>query len=312
MLPSRRKWLKRFAIYFALAATLWLLASYAGVYWLTRRPHAVFAEPLPELSWGKAQSFRIATADGEELGAWFIDGRADQPLVLLLHGYRGCRRNCLPQAKIAADAGCPVLLISCRAHGDSTGDKCDVGYTSRKDVVAAVEWLRQRHPGRPVIVWGQSQGAAAAIFAASELNDQVAGYILECPYRDLRAAVWHRMEFYLPPIVRNVAYAGATFVAPLILPEVDDISPVKEASSIPKSARVLILAGEKDWRAPPDEARAIHARVQAPSRLLIVPGADHVRFAKANSQLYQEAVLQLIGECGHDFITKTRKNEITK
>jgi pimeloyl-ACP methyl ester carboxylesterase len=78
---------------------------------------------------------------------------------------------------------------------------------------------------------------------------------------------------------------------------VDAISPLHEASSIPKSARVLILAGEKDWRAPPEEAQAIHARVQAPCRLLIVPEAGHVRFLKADASLYKEAVLDLIEQC---------------
>ena len=297
MLPSRRKWVKRITFYAVIAVGLWLLASFAGVYWLTRRPHAVFAEPVPEISWAKVQAFRLATEDGEELGAWFIDGRADQPVVLLLHGYRGCRHNCLPQAKIAAEAGCPVLLISLRAHGDSTGEICDAGYSARKDVVAAVAWLRQRYPSRPVVVWGQSLGAAAAVFAASDLGDQVSGYILECPYQDLRTAVWNRMEFYLPPLLRNVAYAGATLVAPLILPDVDSISPLKEASSIPQSSRVLVLAGDKDRRARPEEARAIHARLQGSARLVIVPGADHMKLFETNPMVYREVVLDLIAIC---------------
>lgn len=297
MLPGRRKWVKRFTFYGVIVVGLWLFASYAGVYWLTRRPHAVFAEPVPEVSWGKVQAFRLATDDGEELGAWFVDGRADQPLVLLLHGYRGCRHNCLPQAKIAAEAGCPVLLISLRAHGDSTGETCDAGYSARKDVVAGINWLRQHYAGRPVVVWGQSLGAAATVFAASEPNNQVAGYILECPYQDLRTAVWNRMEYYLPPLLRNIAYAGATFVAPLILPEVDSISPLKEASIIPPSSRVLVLAGDKDRRARPEEARAIRARLQGPARLVIVPGGDHVKLLEADPMVYQEAVLDLIAKC---------------
>jgi fermentation-respiration switch protein FrsA (DUF1100 family) len=146
-------------------------------------------------------------------------------------------------------------------------------------------------------MWGQSLGAAAAVFAASELNDQVAAYILECPYRDLRTAVWNRMEYYLPPLLRNVAYAGATLVAPLVLPDVDTISPLKEASSIPQSSRVLVLAGDKDRRARPEEARDIHARLQGPARLVIVPGGDHVKLFEADPTIYQQAVLDVIAKC---------------
>ena len=297
MLPGRRKWLKRIAIISILAVGLWLAASYAGVYWLTRRPHAVFSEPVPEISWGKPLAFRLATGNGEELGAWFIDGRADQPLVLLLHGHRGCRGNCLPQAKLLAEKGCPVLLISLRAHGDSTGELNDVGYSARKDVVAAVAWLRERCPGRPVVIWGQSLGAAAAVFSAAEMNEPVKGCILECPYQDLRTAVWNRMEYYLLPLVRSIGYAGATLVAPLVLSDVDKISPLEAASSISKSSRVLILVGGKDCRAHPEEARAIFSRLQAPARIVIVPGADHMKLFETNPAVYQEAILQMIDQC---------------
>jgi uncharacterized protein len=294
---NRRKWLKRSAIFAIAAIGLWLLGSLSTAYLLTRRPHPVFTEPLPDVPWGHPQSFRLSTDDGQELGAWFFSGRHDQPLILLLHGNRGCRRDCLPQAEILVAAGCPALLISMRAHGDSTGDVNDVGYSARNDVIAAVNWLREKQPGRPVIVWGQSLGAAAAVFAASHLGDDVAGYILECPYQDLRTAVRNRTEYYLPPIAAQVAYAGAATVSPLVLPDVDRISPLEAASSIPESARVLILAGGADRRARAAEARAIFERIQSHARLLVVPEADHLRLLATDPTAYQEAVLKLIGDC---------------
>ena len=81
-----------------------------------------------------------------------------------------------------------------RAHGDSTGEFDDAGYGARRDVCAAVEFLERRRPGRPVIVDGNSLGSAAAIFAAGELGHRVAAYILECPYQDLKIAVWNRID----------------------------------------------------------------------------------------------------------------------
>jgi hypothetical protein len=38
----------------------------------------------------------------------------------------------------------------------------DFGYSARQDVLAAVDWLEHNHFGRPVVVWSQSLGAAAA------------------------------------------------------------------------------------------------------------------------------------------------------
>jgi pimeloyl-ACP methyl ester carboxylesterase len=291
------KWLRRLAIYATLAVVLWLVGSYFMVYRFTQRPQPMFAEPAPEISWGEIQSLRLPTDDGEELGAWFIDGEAEQPLVLLLHGHRGCRRDCLAQAKMLAEAGCPVLLISLRAHGDSTGQVNDAGYSARHDVAAAVGWLRKNHPDRPVVVWGRSLGAAAAVFAAGQLSNGVTGYILECPYQDVYTAVWNRMEYYLPPVVRHLAYAGAVIVAPLVLPEADKISPLDAAASIPESSRVLIMAGSNDRRARPEEARAVFERVRSHARLVIVPQADHLRLHEADAGLYEESVLKVIGAC---------------
>ena len=101
-----------------------------------------------------------------------------------------------------------MLAITLRAHGDSTGEVNDIGWGARHDVVAAVEFLRKKFPGRPVFVVGRSMGAAAAIFAAEELKTDVAGYFLEQPYKDLTSAVWNRLQNHLPPVLDWVAYCG--------------------------------------------------------------------------------------------------------
>lgn len=281
----------------ALAVALWLLASYAAAYRLTRRAGPPRAEPAPALTWGLATPLRLTTSDGQELGAWFVDGRPDRPVVLLLHGNGGSRSACLAQAELAAGAGSPVLMISFRAHGDSTGEVNDFGYSGRHDVIAAVEWLRGRCPGRPVVVWGQSLGAAAALFAAAELGDRVSGYILECPYQDIRTATRNRTRMYLPPVVEYVAYVGFSVVVPAVLPNADEVSPLKAAARVPPSARVLVLAGSADRRATPAEAAAIAAAAGDRAELVVIEGGDHLRLAASDPVKYREAILGLLMNC---------------
>src|SRR5262245_31838163 len=115
---------------------LWLVVSYAVAYRLTRRPRAWFAEPAPEVHWGRLESHRLKTRDGHELGAWLVAGPADGPSVLLLHGHGGSRGKCLDRAEVLRAEGCSVLLVTLRAHGDSTGQFNDIGYSARLDVVA--------------------------------------------------------------------------------------------------------------------------------------------------------------------------------
>src|SRR5262249_23479613 len=218
-------------------------------------------------------------------------GRPDAASVLVLHGHKAHRGHSLGRAELLAAKGYAVLMITLRAHGDSTGDFDDVGFGARNDVVAGVEFLEARRPGRPVIVDGNSMGAAAAVFAARDLGPRVRGYILESPYRDLRAAVWNRVEQALPPVLDLAAFAGLNLVAPVFLPHIDEISPLTAIVDIPEDVPVLILAGEADRMARPDEARALHEKVASHARLVFFPGAGHGDLLRAQPELYADTVL---------------------
>jgi pimeloyl-ACP methyl ester carboxylesterase len=198
---------------------------------------------------------------------------------------------------MAASWGCSIMMISLRAHGDSTGDFDDIGYSARRDVVSAVDWIQKKHSDRPVVIWGQSMGAASAVFAAQELDNRVRGYILECPYQDLRTAVRNRAEYFLPWGIDRLAYAGLLTVSPLVLPDSDKISALEAISNVPTSIPVLILAGSLDRRARPEEARALYERIQDHSQLVIIDGADHMQLMRTDPVGYCKAVQEFMMRC---------------
>jgi pimeloyl-ACP methyl ester carboxylesterase len=275
---------------------LWLLTSLAVAYRLTRRPQPPFHEALPTGDWGKFEPHRLKTFDGQEIGAWLIVSSGDAPSVILVHGIGASRLACLGRAKILAAQGCSVLMITLRAHGDSTGDFNDMGYSARHDVVAAVEFLERRLPGNRIVVYGLSMGAAAAVFASGQLGNRVKGYILESPYQDLRVAVRNRIENALPPILDRIAYLGLLFVSPLVLPDLAKISPAGAVCGIPHDVPVLILAGSEDPVARPDEAQAILDRVRSHGKLVLFEHAGHMNFPETCPDLYQRCVAEFLGE----------------
>ena len=289
-----RSWprLWRWAIVFATVLIVWLLTSSAVAYRLTRRHRPRFDEPAPRLAWGELESHRIKMSDREEIGAWFVDGRDEAPSVLLLHGNNGSRRNSLSRAELFASQGYAVLMISLRAHGDSTGNYHDIGFGARQDVLAAVEFLEVRRAGRSVIIAGNSMGAAAAVFAAGVLGHRVQGYILESPYQDLKTAVWNRTEVNLPPVLSHAAYAGLRVVGPLFISHLEEISPIKAVAGIPNDVPVLILAGDADRLAHPEEAQALYGEVATHGRLVLFPGAGHGDLFGAAPDLYARTVLE--------------------
>jgi alpha-beta hydrolase superfamily lysophospholipase len=287
-----RQRVRRGAIALGIVLLVWLIASLAVAYRLTHRRRPRFEEPAPHVAWGQMEDRRIKTSDGEDLGAWFLDGRGDLPSVLLLHGNGGCRENSLSRAAPFATEGCAVLMISLRAHGDSSGDYHDVGFSARRDVCAAVKFLTARRPGRPVVVLGTSMGAAAAVFAAGELGHRVQGYILESPYQDLKVAAWNRTEVYLPPVLSHVAYLGLRIVGPVFLPHLDEISPLKAIVGIPDDVPVLILAGDADRLARPEEAQALYRQVAAHGTLVLFPGVGHHNLPGSSPDLFKQTVLK--------------------
>ena len=216
-----RCWLKRSLVTASVLVVAWLAVSAVVAYKLTRRPHAPFAEPAPAVSWATIEPLRLRACDDVEIGAWFMPGSDEGPSVIVLHGYGRCRRDSLGLAEMLAHEGYSVLAITLRAHGDSGGDVNDIGYSARHDVVAAVDYLEQRRPGRPIFVQGESLGAATAIYAGGELQTRVAGYILECPFRDIRSAVRNRTTAFLPFPLSDIAYAGLDVVGPIFLPNIE-------------------------------------------------------------------------------------------
>ncbi|MGC8641230.1 MAG: alpha/beta hydrolase [Isosphaeraceae bacterium] len=282
----------RWSIWLAVGLVFWLCVSSVVAFRLTRRARPRFDEPAPRVAWGPIEEARLHTRDGQEIGAWFVEGESAAPTVLVLHGNKGSRGNSLKRAEFLAQAGCAVLMISLRTHGDSTGDYNDIGYSARQDVIAAVEFLERKRPRCSIVVLGTSLGSAAAVFASAELGHRVQGYILESPYQDLKTAVWNRTQTYLPPVLAQIGYAGLRLVGPAFLPQLVAIAPVRAIEGIPSDVPVFILAGAADPLARPAEARALWQRVSSHGRLLLFPGANHNNLFPSAPATYKKEVLE--------------------
>ena len=196
-----------------------------------------------------------------------------------------------------AEANFTVLAISFRAHGDSTGQAHDFGWSERNDVIRAVKFLQQEFPEQPVYIVGRSLGAAAAIFAAGELKEEVAGYFLEQPYKDLSSAVWTRLQHQLPPILDWIAYCGLRLWAPLFLPvNVNRISPYDRVQDIPENVPIVFVTGSDDRHARLEDVIAIYNRVKSHAKLIEFKGAAHVGLDRFDPQLYRTTLFNFLDE----------------
>jgi exosortase A-associated hydrolase 2 len=103
---------------------------------------------------------------------------AGQPLrgaVLYVHPWaeemnKSRRMAALATRALAAD-GWAVLQIDLLGCGDSSGDFGDASWEAWvEDVTHAAQWLRTRHPGTPLWLWGMRAGALLACAAAPRIG----------------------------------------------------------------------------------------------------------------------------------------------
>ena len=105
--------------------------------------------------------------------------------ILLCHGFMcdkfdaGLLRSIFPRGKFN------FMTFDFRAHGDcSDGQSCTLGRDEKYDVVAAARFLKDHAAlsGKPVIVYGFSMGAVAAIEAQAKDGSLFDAMILDCPF----------------------------------------------------------------------------------------------------------------------------------
>jgi len=97
-LLSRRRGV-RWLVGITIVLLAWLTVSSAIAFRLTRRLRAWFPEPAPHVAWGSIEDHRLRTRDGQDIGAWFVEGtdKDNAPQILLLHGNKGSRANSLSE-----------------------------------------------------------------------------------------------------------------------------------------------------------------------------------------------------------------------
>jgi pimeloyl-ACP methyl ester carboxylesterase len=79
-------------------------------------------------------------------------------------------------------------------------------------------------------------------------------------------------------------------VSPLVLPHLDQISPMEAIDGIPADVPVLILAGQEDRLARPEEAEALYRRVKSHGELHVFLKAGHLGMLWSNPERYHGLV----------------------
>ena len=260
----------------------------AGVY----APGSVLTAPVPREIGPPpealgAEAVRIPSASGDTLAAWHAPADSARGSVVLMHGVRADRRSLTERAALFRGAGYHVLLFDFQAHGESPGERITFGWRERHDAIAAVRWMRQRHPDRPLAVVGQSMGGAAALYAGAGLGADA--LVAESVYGSLAQATENRLTMRLGAVGRPLAPLLTSQVGWRLGVPLDSLRP--EAAIRRVAAPVLIAVGSEDRHATPDEARRLEQAAPGAKALWLVEGAAHQDLYRFAPGAYRERVL---------------------
>jgi fermentation-respiration switch protein FrsA (DUF1100 family) len=274
------------AICVALIIAVGLAAISVG--WMLGHPVQVrIGDPSADLN---AEPVNFESDSGANVHGWWCPVGNSRGAVLLLPGIRANRLSMVGRARFLHRAGYSVLLIDFQATGETKGDRITFGWKESRDVIAAVNFVRNAEPAGRVAIIGSSLGGVATLLATPPLK--IDALVLEAVYPTIESATRHRLENYLGPF--------GQFAAPLLLKQLhmrlgisaDDLRPIEHMANV--GCPVFIMSGEKDRHTRPEDTRSLFSRAQSPRQLWFVPEAGHVDLHKAGGSEYESRVLTFL------------------
>lgn len=213
---------------------------------------------------------------------------AAQGSIVLLHPWEGEGAMMIDWAYRFASQGYVVVMPDLRAQGDS--DKAPVGYGPREghDIAALVRYLRTAHQlPEPLFLFGVSYGGAAALFAASEL-DEVSGTIALAPYGNAADVIRRAPATGLfGPRWLGAIIGGSRMDAAANRASRDlgvDLEHIDTAHTLQHAPCTLIVRGENDSLVTATSLRAL-ADASPAVRYVEVPGENHLSLALRTDRL---------------------------
>ncbi len=215
---------------------------------------------------------------GFRLRGWFIPppGRSDGRAGIFVHGANSSRYQALEQgAEYWYRRGYGLLTMDLSGRGSSEGDYITYTMNERHDVTSMLRWMRGRegvHPDR-IVLFGTSNGAAAAIYAAARDRD-LRALALDAPYSDLWEAAGDMLHARGAPAF--LRYPLSLAVRNRIGLDLASVRPIDVISDV--EAPVLFVHGDADTQVPPRHSERMHElRLERglPSGRWVLPGGEH-------------------------------------
>ena len=233
------------------------------------------------------ETIYLKTKDSLKLEAWYIAADSAKGTVLLFHGHGGNKSDVFKEAESFKKMGYHTFLVDFRAHGNSEGNTCTIGFDESEDVKLAYDYISSKGE-KNIVLWGISMGASTITKAVKDYQLNPKKIILEMPFGTIKDAVRGRLKIMgLPaePIGTLLTFWGGTehgFWA-------FGMKPQEFASTI--KCPVLLQWGKNDPRVSRAEEEILFNNLpNANKKFVIYETAAHESLCKKENEKWVSAV----------------------
>ncbi len=229
---------------------------------------------------------KLKTKDSLTLDAWFICVPNAKGTVALFHGHGSEKSANLSQSNTFNEMGYSTFLVDFRAHGQSEGNTCTIGYREAEDVKLAYDYLKNNGE-KNIILYGISLGAATITKAIADYGLTPEKVILEMPFASLPATVEGKMRMAgLPaePLAGLLTFWGGTingFWAFGMKPK-DFVKTIK--------CPVLLQWGRKDKGVTETEMAELFKNIASSKQLMVYENSGHENLCENEPDKWEETV----------------------
>ena len=281
--PSRlRYWLNLSAMTaLSLALTFFILVLYTSNRWVQS-----FLYPARVIPPGTSltennipfEEVKLTTMDGIRLAAWYTPAE-NGSVILVAHGYGGNRPEDIHV--MLARNGYGVLAWDARAHGESGGETCSLGYYEQLDAEAALIYALSQPEVEHVGAWGGSMGAATMILTAAK-HPEIEAVVSDSAFPTLEDVV--RLNTPIKIMQPFVLF----FAEQKTGVDLDQVRPVEAIAKISPRA-VLVIDGWEGSAIVMNSPHRLFDAAGEPKGLWVEDGVPHLGMYDHNPTEIREA-----------------------
>lgn len=219
----------------------------------------------------------FSSTDGMHLHGWFLPAKGyARATIVFFHGNAENISSHVGAVFWLPAEGYNVFILDYRGFGRSEG-KPDIRGVNR-DALAALDYIASRKEVDPdrLVVFGQSVGAAIALYVAAKTSQPIHAVVAESAFTSYPAIMREKMSESLFTWPLQWLSLGVT----------SRYDPLKAIHTI--HVPVLLIHGDRDKIIPIHHARVLYAAANEPRQLWVVKGGGHISAFAPNRLEYRK------------------------